>query len=72
MTDWIRETLSARAKSLGLTAYGIGVRCDPPLDPGTVNRYLTGRCRLNSEYVGRICDVLGLVVKPGKRKDFSG
>lgn len=68
MTDWISETLAARAETLGLSAYAVAQRCEPPLDPGTVRRYFDGRCRLNSEYVGRICDVLGLVVRPGKRK----
>jgi len=66
-TDWISVTLAARAETLGLSAYAVAAKCEPPLDPGTVSRYLTGRCRLNSEYVGRICDALGLVVRPGKR-----
>lgn len=67
MTDWISETLSDRAETLGLSAYAVARRCEPPLDPGTVKRYFEQRCRLNSEYVGRICDVLGLNVKPGRR-----
>lgn len=68
MTDWIQRTISDRAETLGLTAYAVAQQCEPPLDPGTVKRYLDGRCRLNSEYVGRICDVLGLIVTPGKRQ----
>jgi len=64
-SDWIRETVAARAESLGLTAYAIGQQAE--LDPGTVKRYLEGRCALNSRYVSRVCDVLGLVVLPGKR-----
>ena len=68
--DWIRETVAARAESLGLTAYAIGQQSG--IDPGTVKRYLEGRCALNSRYVSRVCDILGLVLKSGKRKDFSG
>lgn len=67
MTDWIAATLAARAEKLGLSAYAVAQRCEPQLDPGTVKRYFEQRCRLNSEYVGRICDVLGLTVRPGRR-----
>ena len=63
--DWIRETVAARAEERGLTAYAIGQQCG--IDPGTIKRYLTGRCALNSRYVSAICDVLGLVLRPGKR-----
>ena len=62
MTDTIRDTIAARAETLGLTAYAIGQQCE--IDPGTVKRYLTGRCSLNSRYVSAICDVLGLELKP--------
>ena len=64
VSDWIRETIAARAVTLGLTAYAVAKSCDPPLDPGTVKRYLDGRCRLNSEYVGRICRALKLTLRP--------
>ena len=60
--DWIREALVARAEELGLAAYGIAKKCEPPLDTGTVRRYFAGRARLNSEYVGRICKVLGMTI----------
>lgn len=63
MTDWIQETIAARAETLGLSAYAVAQQCEPELDPGTVKRYFDGRCRLNSEYVGRICRVLKLTLK---------
>lgn len=63
--DWIRETVAARAAERGLTAYAIARAAD--LDPQTVKRFVEGRCALNSRYVSRICDVLGLVVRPGRR-----
>jgi len=62
MSDSIRETIASRAETLGLTAYAIGQKAE--IDPGTVKRYLTGRCSLNSPYVSAICDVLGLELKP--------
>lgn len=61
--DWIQQTIAARAETLGLSAYAVAQQCAPPLDPGTVKRYFDGRCRLNSEYVGRICRVLKLTLK---------
>lgn len=67
MPDWIQETIAARAETLGLTAYAVAAKCEPPLDAGTVKRYFKGRCRLNSEYVGRISDVLRLKLTPGNR-----
>lgn len=66
MTDNIRDTITARANQLGLTAYAIGR--ETGIDPGTVRRYLTGRCSLNSRYVSAICEVLGLELKPSKRQ----
>lgn len=64
MSDWIQETITARAETLGLTAYAVAKACEPSLDPGTVKRYFEGRCRLNSEYVGRICKVVRLTLRP--------
>lgn len=64
MEDWIQETITARAETLGLSAYAVAKSCDPQLDPGTVKRYFEGRCRLNSEYVGRICRVVRLTLRP--------
>ena len=64
VTDWISETITARAETLGLSAYVVAKACEPQLDPGTVKRYFDGRCRLNSEYVGRICKVVGLTLLP--------
>jgi len=66
VTDWIRQTIAARAETLGLTAYAVAQQCDPPLDPQTVKRFLSGRCRLNSEYVGRMCRVLRLTLRPSR------
>lgn len=61
--------VAARALQRGLTAYAVAKSAD--LDPQTVKRFFEGRCALNSRYVSRICDVLGLTVRPGKRKDVS-
>ena len=68
--DWIRETVAARAEQRGLSAYAVAKEIGAT--PETVKRYFEGRCALNSRYVSAICDVLGLVVRPGKRKDFGG
>lgn len=70
MDDWIQELVAARAEERGLTAYAVAKESD--LDPNTVKRFLEGRCALNSRYVSQICDVLGLVLKPGKRVDRNG
>lgn len=59
--DWIREAITARAETLGLSAYAIGKHCE--IDPGTVKRYLSGRCALNSRYVSAICMAIGLTLK---------
>ena len=64
--DWICGAVAARAEERGLTAYAVAKSAD--LDPQTVKRFFDGKCALNSRYVSRICDVLGLVLKPGKRK----
>lgn len=64
--DWIQEIVAARAEERGLTAYAVAKSAD--LDPQTVKRFFEGRCALNSRYVSRICDVLGLVVRPVKRR----
>jgi lambda repressor-like predicted transcriptional regulator len=68
--DWIREAVAARAEERGLTAYAVAKEAE--LDPQTVKRFMKGRCALNSRYVSRILDVLGLVVKPGKRVARNG
>ena len=65
-TDWIQQAIFARAEELGISAYSVAKKCEPPLDPTTVKRYFNGRCRLNSEYVGRICKVLGLRLLPAR------
>lgn len=69
-TDWIQEVVAARAEERGLTAYAVAKEAE--LDPQTVKRFMEGRCALNSRYVSRICDVLGLVVRPGKRMNRNG
>lgn len=71
MIDTIRETIIARAETLGLTAYAIAKQCvgEKTPDPDTVKRYLSGVVSLNSRYVSQICDVLGLELRPkGRRK----
>lgn len=60
--DTIRDIVSARAEKLGLSAYAIGTATG--IDPGTVKRYLSGRCALNSRYVSAISDYLDLEVVP--------
>jgi hypothetical protein len=60
--DSLRETIATRAETLGLSAYAIGLASD--IDPGTVKRYLTGRCSLNSRYVSVICELLQLELLP--------
>ena len=68
MTDTIRETIIARAESLGLTSYAIAKLCvgEKTPDPDTVRRYLTGAVSLNSRYVSQICEVLGLELREKK------
>lgn len=69
--DWISEAIAARAAERGLTAYAVAEACRAaghPIDHGTVKRYFSGRCALNTRHVSAICDVLGLVVRPGRRK----
>lgn len=65
--DTLRQTIIARAESLGLTAYAISVRCGGSPNPEATRRYLTERCHLGSQYVSRICDVLGLELKVAKK-----
>ena len=68
--DWIQQTIEARAEERELTAYAVAELCrnaGHEIDHGTVKRYFAGRCALNSRHVSAICDVLGLVVRPGKR-----
>lgn len=70
-TDWIRETVSARATERGLTAYAVAELCRAAghaIDHGTVKRYFEGRVALTTRHVSAICDVLGLVVRPGRRR----
>ena len=58
--DDIREAVIAQADRLGLTAYAIAKKCDGSPGNEAVRRYLTRRCSLNTRYVSKICDVLGL------------
>ena len=58
MTDKIQKQIVARADQLGLTAYAVAKRID--VDPGIVRRYFTGARSMNSAYVSRICEVIGL------------
>lgn len=59
--DFIRETVSARAENLGLTAYAISKASGGSPTPEVTKRYLTGRCGLNTRYVSAICEVLDSV-----------
>jgi hypothetical protein len=66
--DHLQSVIAARAESLGLSAYEISKRCDGSPNPEAVKRYLTGRVALGSAYLSRICDVLGLELKPRKTR----
>lgn len=61
--DTIRETIIARAAQLGLTANAISVQCGGSPNPEATRRYLTRKCGLGSQYVSKICEVLGLALK---------
>jgi predicted transcriptional regulator len=63
--DKIRDTVSAQAERLGLSAYAIGQLTE--IDSGTVKRYLSGRRSINSRYVSRICEALDLELRPKSR-----
>lgn len=70
--DTLRETIIARAETLGMTAYGIAKAIHEATgstspDVGTVKRYMTGVVSLNSRYVSQICEVLGLELVEKKR-----
>jgi hypothetical protein len=65
--DTLRATIIARAETLGLTANAISVECGGSPNPEATRRYLAERCHLGSQYVSRICEVLGLELKPVKR-----
>lgn len=67
MSDHIRDTIIARAETLGLSAYEIAKQCDGSPNSEAVKRYLTERCSLSTRYVSRICDVLGLELRPKKK-----
>jgi hypothetical protein len=70
--DSIRQTIIARASELGLSAYAISVRCGGSPNPEATRRYLTERCHLGSQYVSKICDVLGLELRTAKRAKTGG
>lgn len=57
--DIIRDLLSARASSLGWSAYRIAKECDGQPSEDAVKRFLDGRTSLNSAYVSRIASALG-------------
>jgi transcriptional regulator with XRE-family HTH domain len=62
--DWIRDTVIDQASRLGLTAYAVAQKTG--IEYSTVNRYLTGKCSLNSRYLSLICTALELELKPVK------
>ena len=61
--DTIRETIIARAEQLELTAHAISVKCGGSPNPEATRRYLTEKCHLGSQYVSKICNVLGLELR---------
>ncbi len=68
MMDHLQQVIAARAESLGLSAYEISKRCEGSPNPEAVKRYLTGRVALGSAYLSKICEVLGLELKPVKTR----
>jgi ribosome-binding protein aMBF1 (putative translation factor) len=64
--DHLQSVITARAETLGLSAYEIAKRCGESPNKEAVRRYLTGRCSLGSAYVSKICDVLGLELRAKK------
>ena len=68
--DWIRDRIIAVARDKDLSFRGIAAATD--LEESTVRRYLSGRCSLNSRYVSRLCDHLGLTLVSVERKRSPG
>jgi transcriptional regulator with XRE-family HTH domain len=64
MRQSIRSQILAESERQNLSAYALAQRAG--LDPQTVKRYLSDRSRINSDYVSRLCDVLGLELRPRK------
>ena len=62
--DMIREAVAQRAAELNLTAYAISKQLEGVPSQESVKRYLSGRSSLSTKYVSRICEVLGLEVRP--------
>lgn len=62
--DAIQEAIVDRANELGLSAYAVGKRCE--ITPEAVKRFFAGRAALNSRYVSRICQELGLELRVKK------
>lgn len=73
MTDHIQQTIAARAAELGLSAYALAQAARelpdaPQPTKETIRRYLDGNCALNSRYVSLLCQILGLELRPRKRR----
>lgn len=62
--DTIREAVAQRAAELKLTAYAISKQLEGVPSQESVKRYLSGRSSLSTKYVSRICEVLGLELRP--------
>lgn len=62
--DTLRDAIAARADKLGLTAYAISLQLERQPSPETVKRYLSGRASLETRHASRICEVLGLELRP--------
>jgi hypothetical protein len=67
-SDKIREAIALRAAQRELTAYAIAKQLEGVPSEESIKRYLTGRCSLSTKYVSRICDVLGLEIRPASSK----
>ena len=63
----LQSTVATRAETLGLSSYEISKRCDGSPNKEAVRRYMTGRADLGSSYVAKICEVLGLELRPVKK-----
>jgi hypothetical protein len=65
--DTIREAVAKRAAKLKLTAYAISKQLAGIPSQESIKRYMSGRSSLSTKYVSRICEVLGLEVRPRDR-----
>lgn len=64
LTDWVQETVIARARELGLTAYAIAKRTDGKVSEDHVKNYLERRSSMGSHKLQHVLRALDLGVTP--------